>query len=132
MRQSKTNGYFELFIDELEELPAIDYSITDLTEQKRKYNELLKQKIYALMYKNGITCTVTFRWTDELANCTKLRGYCVAKKTSNLKGPKEHDREFVALVRKKSVVVKATILDEIQHKHITPRYLKGQARLVLT
>lgn len=132
MSQQKINGYYELFIDELKDLPAIDYSITDLNEQQRKYNELLKQKIYALMYKNGINCPVTFRWTDELANCTKLRGYCVAKKTSHRKAPKEHDREFVALVSKKSVVVKATILDEIQHKHITPRYLRGQARLVLT
>lgn len=36
--------------------------------------------MYALLYKHGVTCTVTFRYN--------LRGYCISKQTSDADCPK--------------------------------------------
>lgn len=95
-------------------------------------NQLLKREIRILLYKHKITCPVTFRHCDRTfdGNGRKLRGYCISKEYSKKDCPYEHDRRFVAVVTEKNleVMVKSNVGKEIQHKFITPRYVRGLER----
>lgn len=84
-----------LFVETFKE-PHVDSSVTDAKKRRLLFNELLKEDVSALLYKHGVTCTVTFKWCDTLKQCIKLRGYCISKKSSDADCPKEHDRKLAS------------------------------------
>lgn len=123
VKEKSTTCNVTLFIDEMENAP-------DPEVGKSIFNQLLKKQIRILLGKHGVTCPVTFRYCERNSNGHKLRGYCVSKESSNASVPYEHDRNFVAYVVKKTVTVKSNMSEEITHKYLTARYLRGIERLV--